>query len=140
MKKMGMETMDSYYPQRSATGYPVAYSEVGEDSSGNMQIALYPIPHLARNIYYRFKYRVTEMSSDTDTPIIPLRYRWVLAKGAVYQAAKYLDMPDIGVDYEREYRQGIKQMMVADNKEIDERIVKGSGEEQEERNLIILST
>ena len=66
------------------------------------------------------------MSNDADTPIVPLRYRWVLAKGALYIVAKYLDMPDIGRDFEREFRQGIAQIIAADRK-IDERLVKGQG-------------
>jgi hypothetical protein len=135
--KVGIEVMDYYYPQRSAFGYPVAYSIVGYDSTGYIKIALYPIPSQARNIYYRYKKRVTEMSADDSTPIVPLRYRWVLAKGALYIVAKYLDMPDIGGDFEREYRQGIAEIISADRK-IDERIVKGSGAEQEEAELVIL--
>ena len=139
LKKVGIEVMDSYYPQRSSFGYPVAYSIVGYDSSDYMVVALYPNPNVARNVYYRYKKRVTEMSADSDTPIIPLRYRWVLAKGALYTVAKYLDQPDIGGDYEREYRQGMAQMISADRK-TDERIVKGSGEEQKDSSVIVLQT
>ena len=139
LDKVGIEVMDMLYPSGTASGYPYKYSIVGYDSSGYMKVAVYPIPQLARNVYYRFKYRVTEMSSDSDTPIIPLRYRWVLAKGGVYQVAKYLDMPQIGADFEREYRQGIAQLIAADKK-LDERIIKGSHEEQEEQHLVILNT
>jgi hypothetical protein len=135
LRKMGVDIMDDYWPTREAYGYPMLYSINGYDSSGYIKIALYPIPNQARNIYYRYKKRVTEMSATTDTPIIPSRYRWVLAKGALYVAAKYLDMPDIGTDYEREYRQGIMQLIAADKK-IDERIVKGSGVPDEELVLI----
>ena len=111
------------------------YSIVGYDSTDYIKIAIYPIPNQARNIYYRYKKRVTEMSADNSTPIVPLRYRWVLAKGALYITAKYLDMPDIGKDFEREYRQGIAQLIAADRK-IDERIVKGSGEDTETGNFL----
>ena len=75
------------------------------------------------------------MSNDADTPIIPLRYRWVLAKGALYIVAKYLDMPDIGRDFEREYRTGIAQLIAADRKQ-DERIVKGSGDDIKTGNFL----
>lgn len=130
LEKRGIEFLDKYYPQRNSFGYPMIYAIIGYDSTGYMKVAVYPIPNQARNIYYRYKKRVTEMSDDSDTPIIPLRYRWVLAKGALYTVAKYLDMPDIGGDFEREYRQGIAQMISADRK-IDERIVKGSGDDSE---------
>lgn len=133
--KRSNEFMDKYYPQRTSFGYPIYYSPVGYDSTGYMKIAVYLIPNQARNIYYRYKKRVTEMSLDADTPIIPLRYRWVLAKGALYIVAKYLDMPDIGGDFEREYRQGIAEMISADRK-IDERIVKGDGEDTETGNFL----
>jgi hypothetical protein len=135
LDKIGIEVMDSYWPARGAFGYPVKYSDVGYDSSGYPVIALYPIPSTARNLYYRYKKRIVEMSADADEPIIPLRYRWVLAKGALYTLAKYLDMPDIGKDFEREYIQGKAQILGADKK-VDERIVKGSGVPEEE--LVIL--
>ena len=126
ISKVGIEEIDRLYPQRVSYGYPSMYSIIGYDSSGYMVVAVYPIPNQARNIYYRYKYRVTEMSADANTPIIPLRYRWVLVAGAVYQVAEYLDMPDIAQNYERQYRQGIAQLVGADKK-IDERIIKGIG-------------
>lgn len=135
LKKRGIEFLDKYYPQRNSFGYPSMYAIIGYDSSDYMKVEVYPIPNQARNIYYRYKLRVTEMSADSDTPIIPLRYRWVMAKGALYKIAKYLDMPDIGGDYEREYRQGIAQIISADKK-IDERIVKGSGDDIETGNFL----
>lgn len=128
LRKRGIEFLDKYYPLRNSFGYPSMYCIIGYDSTGYMKVALYPVPNQARNIYYRYKRRVTEMSADNDTPIVPLRYRWILAKGALYAVAKYLDMPNIGKDYEREYRQGIAQIISADKK-IDERIVKGSGDD-----------
>jgi len=132
IEKVGIEVLDRYYPQRTSFGYPYFYSIIGEDDDGYMKVAFYPIPNQARNIYYRYKKRVTEMTSDSDEPIIPLRYRWVLAKGALYITAKHLEM---GGDYEREYRQGIAQLISADKKN-DERIVKGKGVEAEEGNFI----
>jgi len=126
LAKRGIEEMDRYWPQRNSFGYPSMYSIVGYDSTDYIKIAVYPIPNQARNIYYRYKKRVTEMSADESTPIVPLRYRWVLAKGALYIVAKYLDMPDIGKDFEREYRTGIAQLIKADEKR-DERLVKGQG-------------
>lgn len=126
IQKVGIEVLDNYYPQRNSFGYPCVYSIIGYDSTGYIKVAVYPIPNQARNIYYRYKKRVIEMTLDADTPIVPLRYRWVLAKGALYIVAKHLDQPDIGKDFEREYRTGIAQLISADNK-LDERIVKGQG-------------
>lgn len=134
IKKVGIEVMDFYYPQRNSFGYPSMYSIVGYDSTDYIKVAVYPIPNQARNIYYRYKKRVIEMSADDSTPIVPLRYRWILAKGAYYIAAKHLEMPD-AKDIEREYRQGIAQIIKADEKR-DERIVKGSGEDTETGNFI----
>ncbi len=126
LTKKGIEEMDAYYPQRTSFGYPSIYSIVGYDSTGYIKVAVYPIPNQARNIYYRYKKRVTEMSADNDTPIIPLRYRWVLFKGAVSIAAEYLEMGGMAEKFERGYRMGIAQLIQADEKK-DERIVKGSG-------------
>ena len=53
-----------------------------------------------------------------------------MAKGSIYTTLKYLDMPDIGGDIEREYRQGIGAMIAAD-RVIDERFVKGSSKDEE---------
>lgn len=135
LQKKGLSFLDKYYPQRNSFGYPSVYAIEGYDSSGYMNVEVYPVPNQARNIYYRYKKRVTEMSADSDTPIVPLRYRWVLAKGALYTVAKYLDQPDIGQDFEREYRQGIAQIISADRK-VDERIVKGSGDDIETGTFI----
>jgi len=135
LAKKGIEEMDRYYPQRNSFGYPSIYSIVGYDSTDYIKIAVYPIPNQARNIYYRYKKRVTEMSADESTPIVPLRYRWVLVKGALYITAKHLEMGGAAQDFEREYRQGIAQLIAADKK-IDERIVKGSGEDTETGNFL----
>ena len=135
LAKKGIEEMDRYYPKRNSFGYPSIYSIVGYDSTDYIKIAVYPIPNQARNIYYRYKKRVTEMSADESTPIVPLRYRWVLAKGALYITAKHLEMGGAAQDFEREYRQGIAQLIKADEKR-DERIVKGSGEDTETGNFI----
>jgi len=135
LDKKDIEFMDKYYPLRTSFGYPSIYSIVGYDSTDYIKIAIYPIPNQARNIYYRYKKRVTEMSADNSTPIVPLRYRWVLAKGALYITAKHLEMGGAAQDFEREYRQGIAQLIAADRK-IDERIVKGSGEDTETGNFL----
>jgi len=133
--KRDIEFMDKYYPLRNSFGYPSMYSIIGYDSTDYIKIAVYPIPNQARNIYYRYKKRVIEMSADNSTPIVPLRYRWVLAKGALYITAKHLEMGGAAQDFEREYRQGIAQLIKADEKR-DERIVKGSGEDTETGNFL----
>jgi len=135
LEKRDIEYMDKYYPQRTSFGYPSMYSPVGYDSTYYMKIAVYPIPNQARNIYYRYKKRVTEMSNDADTPIIPLRYRWVLFRGAVLSAAESLDMPDIAREYERKYERGLARIIAADRKQ-DERIVKGSGDDIKTGNFL----
>jgi len=133
--KRDIEFMDKYYPLRNSFGYPYNYSIIGYDSTDYIKIAVYPIPNQARNIYYRYKKRVTEMSADNSTPIVPLRYRWVLFKGAVSIAAEYLEMGSMAEKFERGYRMGIAQLVAADRK-IDERIVKGSGEDTETGNFL----
>ena len=127
--------MDTHYPQRNSYGYPSVYSIVGHDSNGYMKVEVYPIPNQARNIYYRMKKRVTVLSADSDEPIIPLRYRYVLFRGAVYEAADSLDMPDIAQRYERLYEKGLAKLVKADGK-IDERIIKGSSGSIESGNFL----
>ncbi len=126
LSKVGLPMLDRAYPQRNTYSYPSMYAINGYDSSGNMKVEVYPIPNQARNIYYRMKKRVTVLSADSDEPIIPLRYRYVLFRGAVYEAADSLDMPDIAQRYERLYEKGLAKITKADRK-IDERIIKGSG-------------
>jgi hypothetical protein len=135
LAKKGIEEMDQCWPQRNSFGYPSIYSIIGYDTTGYIKIAVYPVPNQARNIYYRFKKRVIEMSDDDDTCIIPLRYRRVLFLGAVQSAAEYLDMPDIAKEYERKYEKGLARLISADRK-IDERIVKGSGEDTDTGNFL----
>jgi hypothetical protein len=128
--KKPIDWIDEHYPKRDSYGYPYWYSDIGVDSTGYNKVALYPIPNQSRNIYYRYRKRATVLLASANVPIIPARYRYVLAKGSIYTALKYLDMPDIGGDIEREYRQGIGAMIAAD-RTIDERIVKGSSKDEE---------
>jgi len=123
---VNVEYLDKYYPMRKDFGYPYFYCKLN-----NNKIALYPIPNQARNIYYRYKKIVSDMVNDSDVPVIPEQYRYVLAKGALYMTAKSLDMPDIGKDYQVEYQQAIARI-INDDKETDERIVKGSYSDLEE--------
>ena len=127
--------LDAHYPQRNSYGYPSMYAIIGYDSNGYMKVEVYNIPDQARNIYYRMKKRVTVLSADSDEPIIPLRYRYVLFRGAVYEAADSLDMPDIAQRYERLYEKGLAKLIKADGK-IDERIIKGSGSSVESGNFL----
>ena len=128
--KKPIDWIDEHYPKRDSFGYPYWYSDIGVDSSGYNKVALYPVPNQSKNIYYRYRKRATVLSATTDVPIIPARYRYVLAKGSIYTALKYLDMPDIGGDIEREYRAGIGAMIAAD-RQIDERFRKGSSKDEE---------
>lgn len=135
LTKVGLPMLDRAYPQRNSYGFPSLYAINGYDSSGNMKVEIYPIPNQARNIYYRMKKRVTVLSADSDDPIIPLRYRYVLFRGAVYEAADSLDMPDIAQRYERLYEKGLIKIIKADRK-IDERIIKGGGSGEVDGNFL----
>lgn len=73
----------------SAISVPEAYTLVRTDADQRKVIQLAPWPESAINIEYQYTYVPATLTFDhvaaTDTPIIPLEYRWVLYQRALSQ-------------------------------------------------------
>lgn len=79
-----IRTFDQYLPDPTATGDPYNYYLAGMDTSNVWQIGLYPIPTTAENIQLRYLKTPADLSSDSDTPVIPEKYHDILVYGALY--------------------------------------------------------
>ena len=78
-----IRTFDRIIPDPTATGTPVYYSLIGLDSSKNWRISFYPTPDAIANMQIRYYQRITELSSDSDEPLIPAKWHSVLVWGAL---------------------------------------------------------
>lgn len=76
-------TFDRLLPDPTATGSPLFYSLNGLDSSKYWRINLYPIPDAVINLQYRYYQRITEMTSDTEEPLIPAKWHNAIVFGAL---------------------------------------------------------
>jgi hypothetical protein len=74
---------DGVLPDPTATGDPWIYTMFGMDSSNNWRISFYSTPDSKMNIQVRYYKLITELSSDTDTPIFPSKWHEILIWGAL---------------------------------------------------------
>jgi hypothetical protein len=62
--------VDRYDPDRLTTGQPEWFIKRGKDSNGYLQIELWPIPDDAYPLRYSYIKSVSDMSKDSDLPVI----------------------------------------------------------------------
>jgi hypothetical protein len=67
-------TFDHELPDPTAVATPYVYSLLGLDSSQNWRVTFYPIPGEKINIRYRYYQKITELSLNTDVPLIPEKF------------------------------------------------------------------
>lgn len=92
------------------SGPPRVYLPAGLDSSGYPQFRLWPNPDSTLNLYVDYLKTATDMSSDSDTSVIPDKWATsVLVDGAKCEAFEFLDdsQQETG---EREFKSGIEEM------------------------------
>lgn len=83
LEPIDIRTFDRLIPDPTFTGTPVYYSLLGVDSSNNWRLALYPTPNATINMQLRYYQRITELSADSDSPVIPLKWQSALVFGAL---------------------------------------------------------
>lgn len=69
-------------PGLDISGQPVAYVFLGQSSSGLLQVQLWPTPSSAYTYTVDYTAQYTDMSADTDEPLLPEDFHHVLALGA----------------------------------------------------------
>lgn len=77
------QDFDLVYPDPTTTGQPLYYRLWGVDSDKLQTIQLYPIPAGVYTIKYRYYYVPSNMTTSTETPPIPNKYRELLVLGAL---------------------------------------------------------
>lgn len=102
---------------------PVYYSLIGLDSSKNWRIGLFPTPNAVINIQMLYYQKITELSSDTDTPLIPDKWHNVLVWGALaLYGHDFIDDYRVKTAMER-YEAGVNEMTAHYNPVPDQRTV-----------------
>lgn len=69
---------DRILPDPQNTGTPVYYYLTGMSSSGLWQVGFDPIPSAVINIQVRAYKKITELSSGSDEPLIPIKWHNIL--------------------------------------------------------------
>lgn len=116
-------TFDRVLPDPTATGSPYYYSLLGLDSSQYWRVGFYPTPDTIINMQLRYYQKITELSSDTDTPVIPAKWHNVLVFGALaLYGHPFIDDTRVRVAGER-FRAVMDEMLAHYNHVPDQRIV-----------------
>ena len=76
-------TFDFLVPDVTQTGSPLYYSFVGLDSSNYWRAGFFPTPNAVINLQIRYYKKITELSSSTDEPIIPVKWHNGIIFGAL---------------------------------------------------------
>ena len=110
---------DIFRPNPTSTGNPNTAIVFGYESSGNLQFTPYPWPSVVMNLEVRFKKRVTELSGDTDTSTIPIKWHsTTMIDGALYRGYQYTsigqNVQDNRAELQRRVFQGSIKDMIAE--------------------------
>lgn len=79
-----IRTFDQYLPDPSATADPLVFALAGYDTSKVWQFTLYPIPTSVMNLQLRYYYMPSDMSSGSDTPVMPEKFHDAIVFLALY--------------------------------------------------------
>lgn len=94
----------------SGTGTPTAYFLATPASDGSPQIGFFPNPDGIYNIYVEEKFKTTEMSSDSDSSIIPSPYHDTIVTLASYYGFLKTNQTERAAMCMREYEGSIEEM------------------------------
>lgn len=93
----------------STTGTPRAYYTYGLDSSQYWQVGFYPTPDATINVWLKVLKKETDMSADSNTPLIPAKYHDVILDLASFYAFSSLDDSRATTFYQK-YQVGLERM------------------------------
>lgn len=116
--RIDYKTLIENYPDPSeTTGLPQYWYNTGLDATGNVKIKFYPVPDSVATINYDYYKRLTDLSADGSTPIIPARYHQLLVDFALWHWFEKEQDPQANY-YATKYENGIEKML-ADVPEVD---------------------
>lgn len=120
LTRLGIYTLDYYQPDINTTSQPTGYFLFGEDpaisasASKQTQIGFFPCPDAKYNIQVRYFLNLTDLSSDTDIPLIPVAYTNVLIDGMEWLGSKFLNDPG-EANCKNMYEAGLQKMIEAES-------------------------
>lgn len=120
LNRLGIYTLDQYQPDINTTSNPTGYFLFGEDpaiaSTAAKQnlIGFFPCPDTKYNIQIRYYLNLTDLSGDTDIPLIPVSYTNVLLDGMEWLGNKFLNDPG-EANCKTMYEAGIQKMIESES-------------------------
>ncbi len=78
LKFISARILDQYLAYRQQSNRPRYYTIIGINSNRQYKMELFPYPNTAMNLNVRRYQVVTDMSADTDVPVIPEAYHEIL--------------------------------------------------------------
>lgn len=97
-----VRTFDRYLPDPTATAEPQVFALAGYDSSKNWQMTLYPTPTSVMNLQLRYYQMPADMSSDSDTPLLPEKFHDLIVFLSLYNYGHpFIDDTRVGIAKDR---------------------------------------
>lgn len=135
LTNLGIWTLDTYQPNISTVQMPTAYytfrldPDVAATAQKQSQVAFFPVADSVYNIEFRYFLQQADLSADGDIPFLPTQYHSVMADGAEWLGAKFLNDP--GEDtIKKAYEFGIQTLIDNENAHGDWMPVLGSTDTQ----------
>lgn len=100
LTQMGIWTTDTYQPDQFEVSVPTSYYLFGQDPTVAVsaqpirQISFFPYPDAIYNMEVKYLKYISDLSNDTDIPVIPQQYFPVLLQFAEYYGQKYINGDD----------------------------------------------
>lgn len=97
LTQMGIWTTDTYQPDQFEVSVPTSYYLFGLDPSVAVsampirQISFFPFPDAVYNMEVKYLKYISDLSGDTDIPVIPQTYFQVILAYAEWLGTKYLN-------------------------------------------------
>lgn len=106
--------LDRYVSDRTMLGTPNFYTIVGLDSSRLFRVEFFPVPDDTLQIWVRYYKTATELSSDSDVPVIPEAFHDILVWD-VLATYGYLFLDDTRMSQAKSIRDAIYKDMTAND-------------------------
>lgn len=97
LTNLGVWTLDMFQPDIETVSIPTGYflyrqdPDIAVTASPVRQIGFFPIPDAVYNIEVKYLKYLSDLSGDTDVPVIPQQWLNVLLAGAEWLGSKYLN-------------------------------------------------
>lgn len=117
-------SFDRAVPDITSTGTPQWYYLWGQDTDKNWLFTPYPIPSERLLFEIRFYKKASDMSSDSDVSIVPVKWHQILVEGACILGAPYVGDAQILKDSKAMTADMLTAMIEEDGQSRDESSVR----------------